>query len=93
MNCFAEMSRRIQTSPQYDSFRRFSSPLKTHFGINHFWYYRITDAGHYSFLGTHTAWNEHCFNELPLHLFPCLRHPSLLNTGITLMKASRDPEL
>jgi DNA-binding CsgD family transcriptional regulator len=66
---------------------RFAKPLYDHFGVNHFWYYRITRKGEYSYAGTHAAWNEYCFDQSLLAHFPCLRHPNVLRRGITLMKA------
>lgn len=89
---FNEMLRKTISSPYFDSFKRFAAPLKDHFGVNHFWYFQISESGHYSYLGTHAAWSEYCFDELLLRSFPCLRHPSLLKKGISLMKAGSDPD-
>lgn len=71
---------------------RFAAPLKDHLGINHFWYYKITFSGHYSYLGTHAPWSEFCFDNAMISHFPCLRHPKLLQTGISLMKSGADSE-
>ncbi len=90
MNPFYEMYRKIASSPEHDRMQRFIAPLKEHFGVNHFWYYRITDSGHYSYLGTHTGWNEFCFEKSWLGRFPCLRHPNALQSGIQLMKTDSD---
>ena len=80
------MKRKVETSPHFDSFLRFAAPLKQQLGINHFWYYQITDSGGYSYVGTHTAWSDYCFAESLLSRFPCLKHPSIINEGISLMK-------
>jgi DNA-binding CsgD family transcriptional regulator len=66
---------------------KFARPLSGHFGVNHFWYYRILRSGAYSYVGTHAAWNEYCFDQSLLSHFPCLRHPNVLGKGISLMKA------
>lgn len=88
MNPFCEMLRKITSSSYNDQMLRFAAPLNDHFGINHFWYYRITFSGFYSYLGTHLAWNEFCFDKALLSNFPCLRHPNNLQNGINLMKAN-----
>lgn len=92
MGSFSEMLRKVTSSPCHDQMQRSVAPLNDHFGINHFWYYRITYSGHYSYLGTHSAWNEFCFDKALLSNFPCLRHPEALQNGINLMKASDDLE-
>jgi DNA-binding CsgD family transcriptional regulator len=87
MKNFHEMLRKVTSSPSYDSMLCFVANLHPLFGINHFWYYRITNSGHYSYLGTHARWNEFCFDTALLGNFPCLRHPNALPRGINLMKA------
>lgn len=90
MTDFHEMLRKVTSSRHHDRMQKFASPLKDYFGINHFWYYRITNSGHYCFLGTHTAWNEFCFDNALCSYFPCLRHPNILQDGIHLMKAAAE---
>lgn len=87
---FHEMLRKITSSPYHNSMRRYTGALNDHFGINHFWYYRISPKGHYCYLGSHAAWSEFCFDNAMLSFFPCLRHPKTLKSGISLMKASDD---
>lgn len=91
MNPFYSMFKKVASSPSYNQMLRFAAPLHDHFGINHFWYYRITNSGLYSYLGSHAVWNEFCFEspELLSH-FPCLRDPHTIAEGIYLMKASAD---
>lgn len=86
MNLFHEMLRKTTSSPYYDQMMRFVAPLNDHFGVNHFWYYRVTYTGQYVFLGTHSAWNEYSYDHHLIDHFPCLRHPGTLQTGINLMK-------
>lgn len=86
MKAFLEMLKRITSSPYYDQMLRFAAPLKDHFGINHFWYYGITNSGYYSYMGTHAAWSEYCFENRMVDYFPCLRHPDMLGNGVSLMK-------
>lgn len=92
MNPFFEMMKSTQASPLYAQMLRFVRPLSDHFGINHFWYYRILHSGAYSYIGTHSAWTEYCFDQSLLGYFPCLRHPSILGKGITLMKVGGGAE-
>lgn len=86
MNPFLEMLRRTTSSPLHDQMMRFVEPLNDHFGINHFWFYRVTDSGLYTYLGTNAAWNEYAYENRLIDHFPCLRHPDTLLGGINLMK-------
>ncbi len=63
MNPYHRMFEKTRTSPRYDQFLKLVNPLKDHFGINHFWYYRITKTGLYSYIGMHTQWDEFCFGD------------------------------
>lgn len=90
MNPFLEMMEKIQSSPYYDRWVRFVRPLNHHFGINHFWYYRISHSGSYSYVGTHAPWNEYCFDRGLLKHFPCLRHPNVLRRGVSFMRAGNN---
>lgn len=87
MNQFLKMMERTQSSPYYDQMVRFAKPLYDHLGINHFWYYRLTRAGTYSYVGTHSQWNEYCFGESLHTHFPCLRLANATKASISLMKA------
>lgn len=89
MNSFQKMHRRISSSSAYKKFVHFASPLKE-CGINHFWYYKITHEGHYSYIGTNEAWNEFCFDNSMLKHFTCIRHPDFVQKGISFMKTSAD---
>lgn len=92
MNRFLEMMAKIQSSLHYDQMVRFAKPLYDHFGINHFWYYRITNSGIYSYVGSNGPWNEYCYGESLTKHFPCLRSPSVLKGGVTLMKAGSNED-
>lgn len=85
---FQEMLRKVTSSSYYSPMMRFVVPLKEHFGVNHFWYYRVTHSGQYTYLGTNENWNEYCFENHLLKHFPCLRHPDTLVDGISLMNKS-----
>lgn len=91
MSAFHEMLHKISSSKHHDNMQRTARLLDDHFGINHFWYYRITSEGNYCFLGTHTKWSEYTFDMSLLQQFPCLRHPDTLLSGISLMKSCQDP--
>ena len=92
MEEFFEMLRRVTSSPYHDQMVRFVKPLKDYFGINHFWYYRVSRNGHYTYVGTHSEWNEFCFENHLVGQFPCLRHPDLIKSGIDLMKNTTDQD-
>lgn len=90
MSAFHAMIQKISSSSHYDSMQRTAKLLDDHFGINHFWYFRITLDGEYCFLGTHTKWTEFAFQNSLVQHFPCLRHPESLQNGINLMKGGSD---
>lgn len=93
MNALHQMHDRIVSSSYHEGFIRFCQLLYDQFRINHFWYYRINVTGDYCYMGTHTAWTEFSFDALQnLKDFPCLRHPSILQSGINFMKFSSSPE-
>ncbi len=87
MDPFFEMMRKVQSTHYFDQMRRFAMPLSDHFGVNHFWYYKISNAGSYAYMGTHASWSEFCFGNQLVNHFPCLRHPKALRSGISLMRA------
>jgi len=92
MDQFLEMMRMNRASSYFDRAIRFAAPLKDHFGINHFWYYQITNTGAYSYMGTHEDWAEYCFGSSLIKCFPCLRHPNVLGKGISLMRSNESDE-
>ena len=85
---FIEMLKKVTSSKYYDQMIRFIKPLQDYFGINHFWYYHISCKGLYCYVGSHTPWNEYCFENQLLDYFPCLKHPDKQSSGIHLMKPS-----
>lgn len=91
MKSFKQMLESTTSSPYHKEMIRSTLPLSDYFGINHFWYYKITFSGFYSFLGTHSAWNEFCFDQELINHFPCLRYPQILHKGVNLMKINDDP--
>lgn len=92
MNSFHQLLTKVYSSRFFDQMQQFVAPLNDHLGINHFWYYKITFSGNYSFLGSHAAWVEYSFDKPSLQHFPCLRHPEAVQRGITLMKAGANEE-
>ncbi len=80
------MSHKVTSSLYHNRMIKSVLPLEEHFGVNHFWYYRVTRSGHYCFVGTHTLWNEFSFAHDVFGKFPYLRHPDTLSSGISLMK-------
>lgn len=90
MKSFYNLLNCVTASPYHDQMIRFAAPLYDYLGVNHFWYYKISHCGHYSYLGTHTKWSEYCFANSLTSQFSCLRHPDTLQSGISLMKATED---
>lgn len=92
MRPFQELLRKTTSSRYHDPMLRYTQPLSDHFGINHFWYYRVTREGLYTYIGTHTEWNEYCFENHLTKQFPILRHPETQKSGISLMKNTNNKE-
>jgi len=92
MKAFQEMYSKVTSSSHHNKMMRLVAPLHDHLGINHFWYYRITSDGNYSYLGSHAGWSEYCFSCHLLDSFSCLRHPTCFQSGISLMKAGANEE-
>lgn len=90
MKAFSELLRKVVSSRHFDLMKRMVRPLEDHIGINHFWYYKVTTSGLYTYLGSHVEWSEYCFENVLTEQFPCLRHPDLLPEGVNLMKSSSD---
>ncbi|MBA3284149.1 MAG: helix-turn-helix transcriptional regulator [Nitrosopumilus sp.] len=86
------MLKRNNLSPHHKQMIKSAFPLQDCFKINHFWYYKITHSGNYSYIGTNEAWNEFCFDTPLLKSFTCLRHLECLPKGISLMKAGAKEE-
>lgn len=86
MKDLIELHRKTTTSRHYAKMLLAIRPLKDCLGINHFWYYRITEDGHYTYIGTHTKWSEYCFDNLLVKNFPIIRHPETQDFGISFMK-------
>lgn len=90
MNDFHFLFNKTVSSQYFTKMVRSVDVLKQHLGVNHFWYYKITNSGNYTFLGTHLPWIEYCFGDPSLKHFTCLRHPENLKPGLQLMKCSDD---
>jgi len=88
MKAFHELFRKVVSSRHFDLMLRMVKPLEDHIGINHFWYYKVTTSGFYTYLGSHIEWSEYCLENHLIDQFPCLRHPDLLPEGVGLMKSS-----
>lgn len=92
MNDYHKMFRRIVSSTHFDRAKRFTGSLERYLGVNHFWYYSISNSGDYSFFGSHVDWSEFCFEQNLLIPFVCLRHPSHVSLGLSLMKAESNSD-
>ncbi len=81
----------IARTREFEQLQSFCRPLSDHFGISYFWHYTISKSGTYTFIGTHLKWLEYCFENNILKDFSMLRHPDLVDEGITFMKHCQDP--
>ena len=89
MNPFSQMIRKYNSGLNR-RVNKFCDPLFDGFGVNHFWYYKVTHEGYYSCLGSHLAWTEYYFSEKLYLPNPYLRHPSNYETGISLIRQVKD---
>jgi DNA-binding CsgD family transcriptional regulator len=72
---------------------RFCEPLKTHFNINHFYYYRLKDNGDFFTLGSHLPWTDYLTEE-KLHLKnPYFCHPDYFQEGMYFHRYSENQSI
>lgn len=69
-----------------------TKPLREHFGIGYFTYHRIDNAGKYTVLVDRPDWAEYYVSEQIFLTDPYLRHPSVYQTGITLVESNGSEE-
>jgi DNA-binding CsgD family transcriptional regulator len=85
MNKFIESFNRITSLYDFSKMLRYCAPLYDIFGVNYFWYFRVTHSGDYSYIGTHADWSEWSFEHDMVKNFPLLRNPDTLSEGIHFM--------
>ncbi len=90
MKSFQHLLNLLLSSRYKDEMVRSVAPLFEFIGINHLWYYRITNDGKYTFVGSHLKWIEYCLESSLLSSFACLSHPNNIKAGIEIMKATED---
>lgn len=66
------------------------APLFDYFNLSDFWYYRITNSGHTTYLASHDTWSEFFAEEKFYLNFPLLRHPQYFEDGPNLLLSLRD---
>lgn len=72
--------------------RKTTQPLRDHFGIGYFTYHRIDNAGKYTVLVDRPDWAEYYVDEQIYLNDPYLRHPSVYQSGISLIDSHGSPE-
>lgn len=94
MTTLQEMFYKVTSASEHDLMMRSVAPLSDYFGINNFYYVRVTTSGYYSALGTHVPWHEYfCENITNIGKSPFLRHPDLVRPGISLLKNTTDSRI
>jgi DNA-binding CsgD family transcriptional regulator len=68
-----------------DKIRKATLSLHAHFGIDYFTYHRIDNHGKYTVLVDRPEWAEHYVGEQIYLNDPYLRHPSVYQSGTSLM--------
>lgn len=89
-----DMHRKVTSVPEHNLMLKSVAPLSDYFGVNNFYYVRVTSSGYYSSLSTHDAWHEYfCENITTVGKSPFLRQPDLTQPGINLLNNTDDPKL
>lgn len=92
MKDFHKSLKNINSSPEYEDINKMARLLKDHFSVNHFWYYKTTNEGMFSYFGTNHGWNEYGIQNDLVKYSPNIRHPSTQPLGINFINASASPE-
>ncbi len=61
--------------------------------MNHFWYYKLTNNGFITFIGSHAEWTEYFATEKLYLKYPYCRHPKYLQEGVYLYKDVQEKSL
>lgn len=69
-----------------------TKPLQEHFGIKYFTYHRIDNEGKYTVLVNSPEWAEHYVSKEIYFMDPYLRHPSVYESGISLVDSHGSEE-
>ncbi|CAM2961447.1 response regulator transcription factor [Legionella worsleiensis] len=94
MTALSDLYRKVTSVPEHGLMLRSVAPLYSCFGVNNFYYVRVTSSGHYSGLSSHDSWHEYfCANIATIGKSPFLKHPDLVKPGINLLKNTDDPLL
>lgn len=72
--------------------RRTTRPLRDHFGLSYFTYHKIDNTGKYTVLVDRPDWAEHYVNNKIFLNDPYLRHPSVYQSGISLLESHGSEE-
>lgn len=67
--------------------KKTTQPLLDHFGIGYFTYHRIDNEGRYTVLVDRPEWAEHYVGEKIYLNDPYLRHPSVYQSGISMVES------
>lgn len=77
----------------YNQIVSYCSSLFDSFNLNHFWYYKLTNDGHISFVGTQPEWEEYFASEKLYLTYPNHRHPKFHYDRTILYKHVEDESL
>lgn len=77
---------RLTTARFHDQLKSVCAPLFEAFGLNHFWYYKISENGGFYFLDSNISWCEYYGGEKLYLQHPYLRHPKFLCEGIYVLQ-------
>lgn len=69
---------------------KFCAPILMNFGVNHFWYHKVTNDGHYTCLGSNLPWMEYYFSEKLYLPNPYLRNPANFRSGTSFIRQVKD---
>lgn len=89
MNPFSQMINRYNLRFN-QKINKFCTPIIDNFGVNHFWYYKVTNEGYYTCLGSSLPWTEYYFGEKLYLSNPYLRNPANFQSGTSFIRPIKD---
>lgn len=89
MNPFSQMINKYNLRFNH-KINKFCTPICDSFGVNQFWYHKVTNEGHYTCLGSNLPWMEYYFAEKLYLPNPFLRNPSNFHSGTSFIRRVKD---
>lgn len=73
-----------------DKVLKYCGKLFDNFDLNEFWYYKVTNNGHFSYLCSHSGFDEYFSSEKMYLQYPYFRSPCYFHDGVILLETAQD---